>query len=451
MDIAKVEFQEEEETEQIVYSGELVLDEVLEFHQKHNKKPISWKPLLERIDEGDLRHKCTVCQEKFSRLHHFKMHALNHTDEKPYKCRMPNCTVKYQSKNGLMLHLMGHIGGPKYKCDECGETFNNQGSTYRHVKKYHSVVTTISMVGKDRTVFEQEDPYLDELLEFHRNLKAESEASEALTERIDEGNDKYKCKECGSQSSTIKLHLAHIVKHTGELAFKCKVLGCTAAFASCDVLKQHLKAIHYKGKKYICEVCGKKLETKKLLERHTDEDHVYNKKEGGFPCKYCDGLFPRVANALRHEKLHNPGNEKLLKCEFCDKVFLNGVMRKKHKIRDHGVEVLPWKSKRDEYFTCVKCFSSFIDKPSFEEHKEKCSFVVNENFQCRFCSKKFKEQLEYQQHEENFHNDRWKLLLMDQMESIYNEFDADDDKKPPSAFEVANVILDEVTPMWKKS
>lgn len=452
-EIEKIEYIEEEETERIVYNGPLILDEVLEFHQKHNKKPVSWQSLLERIDDGENKLKCTICEEKFSKQNRFKIHAMKHTGEKPFKCRMPDCTISYQSRNGLKLHLMGHIGGPKYKCDVCGETFGNQGSTYRHMKKFHTAVSTFSIVGQEKTVFDQVDPYLDDLMEYHRNIIPESEASEAYTEIVEDTYDKYKCIECGVRSSTVRVHLAHVIMHTGELAFKCKVQHCSDGFNSYEALKEHLKADHYKGKKYICEVCGKKFETKKLLERHSDDDHVDKKEEPTFACKYCDGLFPRKANALRHEKLHNPGNERLLKCELCDKKFLNGNMRKTHKMREHGVEVRPWKPKKDDFFTCVKCFSSFIDRGSFEEHKEACTFVVNENFQCRFCLQKFQEQLEYQEHEQTFHDDQWKQLIIDDMENIYEDMELEDDEnwKPPTALEMANIILEDATPNWKKS
>lgn len=406
---------ESDEEERIVYNGELVLEEVLNFHQVVNKKPTAWKLLIERIDVNGMKVKCKICGDSFRNSDTFMTHALRHTGEKTYKCRMPDCSRQYTTFSGLKVHLMIHVGGPTYKCDTCDATFNNLSSIYRHTRT-HSVVSTFTELGREENVFDDEDPYLEELIQFHRFQKVESETTNELTEIIKDGAERYKCTECGVRSSHMKQHISHVVKHTGEKPFKCRVLDCTGGLASWDDLKEHLKTAHYKGKKYICEVCGKKFDLRTLLNKHVLDHHKNMDKV--YACSYCDSTFPKRFKVVNHEKLHNPGNDRLLKCEYCDKQFLNGNGRKFHKIKEHGVRVLAGKDNANEFFTCVKCFSSFKDEGSFKDHKETCSFVVNENFKCRFCSQKFQEQYAYQDHEENFHNDKLKALLANEMKEI---------------------------------
>ncbi|KAL5277021.1 hypothetical protein ACFFRR_002313 [Megaselia abdita] len=448
---------DDEEDDKVVYEGDLNIKDVLEFHRQNSERPTSWRELLETIqnDESGYKIKCKSCGEKFRKNEYFINHALKHTGEKTYKCRLPKCRKAYISFTGLKIHLLVHLGGPTYTCDTCGATFKNSTSIYRHTRT-HSVVSTFTIEGKsgNAEVFENEDPYLEDLIDFHRYQKAESKCTEEYTEILNEGAERFRCTECGEKNTKLKMHIAHVVTHTGERPFKCKALGCIGSFVSWEALKDHL-VVHYKGKKFICEICGKKFDTKRLFTKHIANHRRY--EDQAFKCQYCDAVFKKRFKVVNHEKLHrNPGNERLLKCEFCDKKFLNGNARKFHKIAEHGVEVLPWKEKKPDFFTCVKCFSSFNDPALFREHKEECSFVVNENFKCRFCSQKFQEQFAYQEHEENFHNDKWKLLLIDEMESIYNEFEEAEESssspgKLPSALELAQKILDDATPHWKKS
>lgn len=436
------------------YNGELVLDEVIAFHLAVSERPTAWRSLIQRIDEDGMKIKCRICGEKFksSKTENFKPHALKHTGERTYKCKMPGCYRRYASLNGLKLHLTVHVGGPTYTCDTCGATFKNATSCYRHTRT-HSIVSTFTVEGSENTVFDKEDPYLEDLISFHRYQKIESSRTVELTEVLEEGAERFRCKKCGIKNHKMKQHIAHVVQHTGERPFKCKVINCTTTCATWEDLKEHLKALHFKGNKIMCEICGRKFDTKSLLHKHTSDHH--NETVRVFACQYCDATFPKRFKVVNHEKLHKPGNEKLLKCDLCDKQFLNGNGRKFHKVKEHGLHVRPWKDRerRNEFFTCVRCFNSFSDHGLFKAHKQTCSFVVNENFKCRFCSQKFQEQYQYQEHEENFHNDKWKELLIDEMENLYDDFEMVEgsDLKPPSALEMANRILDDATPLWVKS
>lgn len=438
------------------YRGELVEDKVLEHHRKVNEEPTAWKALLENISEGCLYFKCTVCEARFRLLDSFISHANKHTGEKTFMCRLPRCPRAYDKWDALKVHLLKHLGKRKFICETCKATFKNLSSLYRHTKSQHGTLGPYSVEGMGNdtheNIFENEDPFLEELEEFHRKQRYDSQTWRQMTLIIEKGNrnNSYQCKSCGLITKKKDEHIDHVVEHTGEKHWKCKVINCTEAFGNWLELKEHLK-IHYHGKKYSCDICGLEFATKLRRDKHRPI-HRLGKR---YQCQYCSAVFRRPYQCKYHEKRHKPNDETLRACDLCDKAFLNSVMLNNHKLEDHGVTVPKGRRRgNSSVFTCKECLTSFNEETAYRDHKDICCFIINKKLQCRFCSKTFTDVETYQEHEENAHDDQWKLLLITKMKDIYNEFELEAEESGtilPSALQVAQQILDESTPMWRKS
>ena len=53
---------------------------------------------------------------------------------------------------------------------------------------------------------------------------------------------------------------------------------------------------------------------------------------GGWCCKVC-GKRSKFSHMMEHAQVHMEGIQ--ISCEFCDKIFQNTVILRKHKINDH--------------------------------------------------------------------------------------------------------------------
>lgn len=256
---------------------------------------------------------------------------------------------------------------------------------------------------------EEEDPQEPETLpNFQRNTDQLTTSWADLTERfMDEtGKLKYKCTACGKVGKNKPLHIFHVLKHTGENPFKCTLPGCTKAFRSLAGLESHL-AFHGKERNFVCEICNATFKHNTVLSRHKKIHDINSRR---FKCRYCSGTFLRKFDCNVHESRHKPNEEFLKMCNLCDKAYLNGLMLKRHKSEEHGINDNYKESNRTQRtFTCKDCLISFDGQNALSQHKKVCE--VNKVFKCTFCSKKFGDLESHREHEENDHDDKWKCKI----------------------------------------
>ncbi|KAL5277015.1 hypothetical protein ACFFRR_002308 [Megaselia abdita] len=252
-----------------------------------------------------------------------------------------------------------------------------------------------------------EDDNQETITNFQRNTDKIATSWITLTERFNDekGKLKYRCTACGKVAKNKPLHIFHVLKHTGENPYKCTMPGCSKAFRSLAGLESHL-AFHGSDRNYVCDICNASFKHNTVLSRHK-KIHLNNRK---FQCKFCSGTFLRRFDCNVHESRHKPNEEFLKPCNLCDKAYLNGLMLKRHKNDEHGVNDNYKESNRTQRtFTCKDCLTSFDGQNALARHKEVCE--LNKTFKCRFCPKKFLDLATHQDHEENFHDDKWKCKI----------------------------------------
>lgn len=261
--------------EDIIYDGEIKREPLLEFHRKVSRKPTSWEGLLERIKEGDQRFKCIECGKTYVKIASFVCHALKHTGEKSYLCRLSGCTSSFSNWRALETHLIFHCDERKYVCEICGFTCKHRNGYYKHkqvheknaeqskrgpkkclsVEKFrklikhkvdkeeeeliHEEAQDIDLLEEE--YFEKANPTYAELLDFHKYQQhKKSKTWVQFTEVLKEGDSRYRCTVCGKEYRQRKDHIYHVLSHTGERPMSCRVVGCTASFRNWKKLKDHL-------------------------------------------------------------------------------------------------------------------------------------------------------------------------------------------------------------------
>ena len=83
-----------------------------------------------------------------------------------------------------------------------------------------------------------------------------------------------------------------------------------------------------------CGLCESIFTQKGDLNRHKQTVHTSNNSEEQFQCKTCHKEFQRRDNLLRHEKIHQKSNIKIV-CEVCWNHFSTKDALKMHRIITH--------------------------------------------------------------------------------------------------------------------
>ncbi|KAL5277019.1 hypothetical protein ACFFRR_002311 [Megaselia abdita] len=413
------------DTEQLMYTGELKIDMLQDFHRKVSRKPTSWQRLLERLKTGEKRFKCRECGVAYVKIASFVCHALKHTGEKSYRCRLPNCSSTYSNWRSLETHLIYHCDERKYVCEICGFSVKHRNGYYIHKRVHVDKAgkpknNRISRLEKRRKVieeevrkeeelimnqadeeeededesvmFEKKNPKYDELLEFHKGqMKKKSKTWVMVTDLVKEGPTRFRCRVCGKEYKQKKDHIYHVLSHTGEKPMKCRVAGCFSGFRDWKKLKDHLIS-HCDERKHVCEICGNAYKFRFVLRKHMDS---HNTDPGlKVQCRYCSALFQRKSDLSAHEKRHKPNEETLTKCELCDKTFLSnrGYKLNRHLKEEHGIQIVTKKEEKslskcdlcDHYFLAIRDLRSHLKeehgvKVVFEQENEFKGFLAADN------------------------------------------------------------------------
>ena len=152
------------------------------------------------------------------------------------------------------------------------------------------------------------------------DFKSEIKVEEKSTE------NEIHCDQCGKVFSTekdLEHHNKSLHQKIEDLA--CKV--CKKAFSKYRNLKIH-KRVH-EERKFPCEICGLKVQTKKSLVNHMESRHMGISKKQYF-CQDCGIHYSHSAHKLKH--IDQSEREKFT-CDICGNQFLFNKNLKAHERR----------------------------------------------------------------------------------------------------------------------
>lgn len=174
----------------------------------------------------------------------------------------------------------------------------------------------------------------------------------------------------------------------------------------CDICKKmlhkgwiggHMKN-HFNLKEYVCNICEKRFNVKRLLTLHT-EGHLNPKcpfcdkcfagnanlrkhiksvhdKLKRYKCKICDGMFPFLHRLKAHMRSHT--GEQPYKCTICNKCFSLAASLRKHRQAVHE-KLRPYK--------CEICDHEFFGSIALKIHMRK--HTGEKPYKCKICDKCF--------------------------------------------------------------
>lgn len=306
-----------------------------------------WKHYTQHLRTHVKNHRfsCRLCTASYSRYAKLQRHMLTHGQEAPKNFECEKCSRSFTTKYYLISHLSSHLE-KKFKCDTCGFLCSNLYNLDVH-KKSHLLDKPFKCKLCEKT-FLRKDFLKNHMDNIHENKK--------LT-----------CEICGKLFSRRDVLKRHIAVHNNE-KHECEI--CSKKFTRKDILLTHLKS-HKNAASYKCSLCPASFIKKNVLDKH---EKIHKVKE---QCKICYTFLPSKLSLLNHMKLHSPENSKdennrMHKCEICNKSLTTKDILRKHMRKIHGK--LPKTVKqikpveREKRFFCQWCSKGFTRSCNLNSH-----------------------------------------------------------------------------------
>ena len=265
---------------------------------------------------GARPHMCNVCGKTYLTNYHLKIHmTATHSEKKSFACKICDKTFSYSTS--LKMHEATHKPSDRVKCSQCEKTFVNKNALKYHISSKHT------------------EPGHFPCTECHKVLK-----SEVLLKTHMRTHSKdlarFMCDVCGRQfmyKSALEMHRAI---HKDDKSYICKT--CGKAFKTYPTLYSH-QYVHREDSPYTCSSCGKTFKTKERLKAH-------EKRHSGlkpFECNLCHHCFPDKGGLSKHIKTVHCKVKKFV-CDICGKATSRADNLRVHmKVHFKGSDYTPKK------------------------------------------------------------------------------------------------------------
>lgn len=206
----------------------------------------------------------------------------------------------------------------KLKCKWCSKLYHNPKSYEKHLKLGCRKVEPRTKVDKNK------------FCKICNKTLSSAAAFKLHMEGMHNNVKPYVCDHCGKQLKSLTALNEHQLVHTESRPFKCTV--CDAGFKNNTQLKVHSQ-IHEEPN-YICNICGKKLQTRRTWNMHK----LVHNEERKFKCDVCCALFKRSKTLKTHLLIH--AGMRPYVCKYCGQTFSCNANCRAHKMKKHPKELM---------------------------------------------------------------------------------------------------------------
>ena len=106
-----------------------------------------------------------------------------------------------------------------------------------------------------------------------------------------------KCPLCGKKVDSTKLLNRHVMQEHNNYQFLCKFHRCRMSYSSRNSVDRHIR--HHLPPRFMCDTCGKQFHEKYVFKAHKN---VHSKKCYTCTCPKCDHVYKSAAECQRHLK-----------------------------------------------------------------------------------------------------------------------------------------------------
>ena len=348
----------------------------------------------QRFDDGK-RHKCDICNRRFSQKHLLTYHKRTHTGENPYPCTI--CGKMFRGTATLKYHKRTHTGYKPHKCIFCDKAFTQLGPLRLHCRNEHQSEKIYecevckeqfekfkelsshkkthlgtSNQGKSPCQTVQREAPLNQVTrdrcQRHGELKVtrcETRSNLSITScSVGEERKGISVSEDKSSSGSLfctrkKKSSDNSKSTTYKTRSETSVIGCMITnHADEQVLARPVKEEYANpcltGKKYKCNVCSQEFSHAHVLKYHK-RTHT---GENPHACTICSKTFRTPGALTVHQRTHN--GQKPYKCIFCSEGFTQRGTLLQHCRRIHF---------SDQIYECNVCEEKFEKYRDLSSHK----------------------------------------------------------------------------------
>uniref|UniRef100_A0A2H1VFC4 SFRICE_013663 n=1 Tax=Spodoptera frugiperda TaxID=7108 RepID=A0A2H1VFC4_SPOFR len=336
----------------------------------------------------DLRHLLIECVRfEADRSTLFRASKLNKNDigtfhkilrEKPYQCTY--CDYACRDTSTIRRHIERHLGVTKdFPCSLCNKVFKRKDTLQFHLDEVHFEINPRKYPCQQ----------CDKQFKTKNSLNVHTNAVHKKSNRVN-------CEICGLEVTKNNI-LSHLRRHVNLRPYKCSYSDCRRRFKDKGDLKKHT-LIHYPDRQYNCTYCNRRFPRKSRLNEHIAK-HLRGYR---VQCDYCSEMFAFKKSLSKHiKRAHGPnpkkyicdvcgmavysrrgiirhlqyghGTENDVLCQLCKKVFSQSIGLKEHYLRHHNVKYCLLDDKQDD----VQIKEEPIDEDLSDDYTRRYSFEVD--------------------------------------------------------------------------
>ena len=370
---------------------------------------------------------CMQCQAMFVTTNQFKDHVHAEHPDLYQLGRCQFCNLGFKTKTICIRHQkLNHpdeydkLSQKKIKqavsCQECGKVICNAASLMNHMKTIHwdkndykcpeddcdkAYSTPYRLANHMMRTHNINSAPNANLLKKAKNAKKTDPETESETKKKEQEDKVQDNRELNIKFAALYRNFEEHVKKEGDFYY-CTNEDCKYKCEKVGKLKCHIKNVHLRSRKYICEQCNKAFRYPAHLRAHVDEVHLNLRP---FICDACGLTFTRDSNLKNHirrskgrcakGKSSQMLSEKNLQheagsfmCDTCGNKFTDQESLNRHTMVNQGNCV----------FKCDHCDKIFLYKNSRNEHVQRVHFKSVDGFVCDLCAKSFTQKFRLTEH-----------------------------------------------------
>ncbi|KAM7355092.1 uncharacterized protein ACRADG_001301 [Cochliomyia hominivorax] len=354
----------------------------------------------------DLPYKCSTCERRFKTNTKLRYHQNTHLGIKPYSCK--DCEMAFTTSGELLRHVRyRHTHIKPYKCTECDYSSVEKSKLQRHMRSHtgerpyqcpHCTYASPDTFKLKRhmRIHTGEKPFECDIC--HARFSQSNTLKDHQRLHNEKPDKPISCKRCKEELPNRYSYKMHMKTHENEKCYRCEL--CSYAAMERRHLESHM-FVHLDIKPFVCEICQASFRQKHRLNRHKKVSHTDNYAppeplQKDHKCPYCDKIFARNSNLIRHMEIHDQTSEVLEDKQkikigptthqyYFDDYYVDDVQQQQQ-ITQHDVKVEVKEISEDEY-----------DKESeFNENSIQNGYneLENENYKEQINQNEYEEELQ---------------------------------------------------------
>lgn len=268
----------------------------------------TWESLMahrRKRSEGEKRHACSLCDQKFTTMTGLKIH-IKFKHDKPTKSHdCPECGRHFKDSSVLKAHIRTHLPDEEkfaFECELCGKKMVNKWSLKYHIDTIHEKIVKHFCNICDRGFGNKSNLRSHLISHSTENVPCDlcggifknriSLQSHKKTHKPESARS-FACGVCNKTFHNRNHLNRHMISHTDDRVYKCPVAGCNSEYKWPKDLKNH-SAVH-SGQ--FCEI---------FLFYEIKTDFLIYLGDRPHKCMFCSRDFTDSGNLRKHKLKEHP-------------------------------------------------------------------------------------------------------------------------------------------------